>query len=106
MAYPDDFVTCMAQYGVTVDAGSLPDQSTLQQALEYVQSWFSSLDPQVQAGIDAATTNEATSQLLADSSVNIAPAIEALLQAFDAAQGQPLSQLLQAALYCLSQVAP
>jgi hypothetical protein len=105
VAFPDDFVTCVSQYGVQVDAGSLPDQGTLQQALEYLQNWFSSLDSSSQAGVDAATTNEPSSVVFADSSVNLAPAIPGLLQAFDSAQGQPLSQLLQAALYCLSQVA-
>jgi hypothetical protein len=103
VAYPDDFVTCISQYGVQVDAGSLPDQSTLQQALGYLQNWFSSLDAASQAGVDAATTNEATSALFADSSVNLAPAIPGLLKAFDSAQGQSLSYLLQAAVYCASQ---
>jgi hypothetical protein len=106
MAFPDDFITCMAQYGVQVDAGSLPDQGTLQQALEYLQNWFSSLDPSYQAGVDGATANEPSSVVFADPAVNLAPAIPGLLQAFDAAQGQPLSQLLQSAVYCLSQVSP
>lgn len=100
MAFAEDFAQCMSQYGVTVDASAVPDADTLRQALEYAQQWFYALDPQMQTGFDAATTNDAASILLADPSVNAAPAIPGILNAFDNATGQPLSTLLQTAIYC------
>jgi hypothetical protein len=105
MAFADDFAQCMSQYGVQVDPGSVPDHDTLKAALEYVQNWLSGLDQGMRAGFDAATTNDPASVVLADPSVNVAPAIPGLLQAFDQAQGQPISTLLQAAQYCCENAA-
>lgn len=100
MAFADDFVQCMSQYGVSVDASAVPDADLLRQALEYAQQWFYSLDQGMQAGFDAASTDDPASILLADPSVNAAPAIPDILHAFDNATGQPFSTLLQAAIYC------
>ena len=102
MAFADSFVQCMAQYGVTVDPGSLYDGDTVTQALEYLQNWYSSLDSDSQAAVDAGTTNDPTSILFAD---DLAPAIPGILQGFDAAVGQPLSYLLQVAIQCAAQAA-
>jgi hypothetical protein len=100
MAFADDFSQCMSQYGIAVDPSAVPEHDLLKSALDYAQNWLSSLDPGMRAGFDAATTNDPVSVVLADSSVNAAPAIPGLLQAFDQAQGQPISTLLQTAAYC------
>jgi hypothetical protein len=100
MAFADEFVQCMSQYGVTIDASAVPDADLLRQSLEYAQQWFYSLEQGMQTGFDAASTDERASILLADPSVNAAPAIPDILHAFDSASGQPFSTLLQAAIYC------
>ena len=102
MPFADSFVQCMAQYSVTVDPSSLYDADTVTQALNYLQSWYSSLDQDSQAVVDAGTTNDPTSILFAD---DVAPAIPGILQGFDAAVGQPFSYLLQAAVHCAAQAA-
>jgi hypothetical protein len=102
MPFADSFVQCMAQYSVTVDPSSLYDADTVTQALNYLQSWYSSLDQDSQAVVDAGTTNDPTSVLFAD---DVAPAIPGILQGFDAAVGQPFSYLLQVAVHCAAQAA-
>jgi hypothetical protein len=94
------FVTCMAQQGVTVAEHDLPEHALLQEALAYLAAWHSGLDPSVRAGLDAATTDDPVSAHLADPAVNVAPALGGLLQAFDAASGKSLSELLEAAVTC------
>ena len=101
MAFADSFVQCLSQYSITLDAGSVPDGQTTQQALDYLWNWFSSLDQDSQAAIEAATHSHAASALLDE----VAPAITGLLAAFDAAVGQSLSQMVQAAHACAQQAA-
>jgi len=106
MAFADDFVQCMSQYGLSLDASQLPDQETLRQAIDYAVQWYQSLDPHSQAGLDAATydSGDPGAIVLADSSVNVAPALTGLLNAFDSAQGS-VSQWLAAAQQCCATAA-
>jgi hypothetical protein len=106
MAFPDDFVTCMQQYGVSIDGSSLPDEDTLKQAIDYAVQTLQSVDGTAQQMLEAATEDPGASAVaLADGSVNVAPALESLLTAFDQVQGG-VTYLLQAAQYCCTQVQP
>jgi|SRR5580658_4327641 hypothetical protein len=106
MAFADDFVQCMSQYGVSIDSSQLPDQETLRQAIDYALQWYQSLDSVTQAGLDAATydAGDPGAIVLADPSVNVAPALTGLLYAFDSVQGS-ISQWLTAAQQCCATAA-
>ena len=101
MTVAEDFANCMTQAGIAVDATQLPDEQTLQAAIDYLYNWFYSLTPREQTAFDAATASLPGSQLLADSKVNVAPAIPGLLSAFDAASGYPLSTCAEYAQQCM-----
>jgi len=106
MAFAEDFAACIGQYGVAIAPESVPEQSLLSEALEYLQSWLADLDPAIREGFDEASANEPVSVVLAGTDVNAAPAIPDLLAAFDQAQGLTLSYLMEAAVWCASNPVP
>lgn len=106
MAFAEDFAACIGQYGVVIAPESVPEQDLLSAALEYLQSWLNDLDPAVREGFDEASASEPISVLLAGADINAAPAIPALLEAFDQAQGLTLSYLMEAAVWCASNPVP
>ena len=106
MAFAEDFATCMSGGGVHVPESTVSDEHSFRAALDYLQSFLASLDPDVREALDAVTTNDAVSVALADSEVGaIHDAYVDLLHAFDAAAGFPLSLCLQWCDHCVEQAA-
>jgi hypothetical protein len=104
MAFADDFAACMGNAGIQMDPSVVPDAATLGPVLDYVKQYLQNLDPDVAAGLDAATNADPVSVGLADSDVGVVdPSYIGLLQAFDAAIGFPLSVCLQWCDHCLAQ---
>jgi hypothetical protein len=106
MPFAEDFATCMAGGGITVDAGSIPDADTFTSVIAYVRQYQQGLDPDISAALDEATASENVASILADPDVGaIDASYMGLLQAFDAASGMPLSTCLDWCEYCLRQAA-
>jgi hypothetical protein len=104
MAFADSFAECMAGAGIQVDASGIPDSGTFGPVLDYLKQYVQGLDANVQAGLDAATTDDPVAAALAESDVGaIDPAYISLLHAFDAATGFPLSLCLQWCDHCFAQ---
>ena len=103
MAFADSFAQCMNQAGVHMDASAVTDQQHFQQSINYLKEWFHGLDQTTQEALDAATTNDRASYLLAEAQV--APGIPDMLHQFDQATGWPLSTLIQWSEHCISQAA-
>ena len=102
MAFADDFVSCMTGGGINIDASAVPDSDTLAAVVAYAQQYLQGLPAEVAAGLDAATANDNTATILADSDVNVVDSsYMALLWAFDAASGVPLSTCLEWCVYCI-----
>ncbi len=101
MAFAEDFAICMTGGGITVDAACIPDSDTFAAVIAYVRQYLQDLGPDITAALDEATMSESTSTILADPDVNaIDSSYLPLLQAFDAAQGVPLSTCLDWCEYC------
>lgn len=102
--FAEDFATCMAGGGITVDAASIPDADTFTAVIAYANQYLQGLGPEIAAALDEASAAEPINTILADPGVNaIDPAYLQLLQAFDAAQGMPLSTCLEWCSYCVGQ---
>jgi len=100
MAFADSFTQCMSEAGVSVNA-SVTDEDYFIQSIEYLQEWYNGLPSDTQEALDAATTNDRASYLLAEA--NVAPGIADLLDDFDNATGWPLSTLVQWCKHCADQ---
>jgi hypothetical protein len=90
-SFGETFSQHLAATNIHVDPATLPDANTIRQAVDYLDQWYQSLDEADKAGMDAVTTDDAVSRLLAN---EVAPAIPGLLDAYDAAAGVPLSHLI------------
>lgn len=101
MAFADAFVQCMQNAGVNIDAGAVTDESHFTESLNYLQQWINGLEGDTKEALDAATTDDQASYLLAEA--NVAPGIPDLLNAFDAATGWPLSTLVDWCVHCISE---
>jgi hypothetical protein len=104
MAFEDDFAACMTNGGIQLDASAVPDEETFAGVLDYLNQWFQGLDPDIQAALDEATDSDPVNKALTESEVGaIDSTYSALLEAFDAASGVPLSTCLEWCQYCLEQ---
>ncbi|MFD9353868.1 hypothetical protein [Streptomyces sp. NPDC060031] len=83
MSYQEEFATAMASQGVAIDAGMVPDQATVDNDLNQLSDWLTSLETDTLAAIDRVTADFPVKAHLADPSVGVAPNLGALLQAFD-----------------------
>lgn len=101
MSFAESFAQCMQNAGVAIDPGAVTEESHFTEALNYVKSWFDDLDQVTKEALDAATTDDQASYLLAEA--NVAPGIPDLLNHFDAATGWPLSTLLEWCLHCVQE---
>jgi hypothetical protein len=99
MGFQEDFAQAMTQAGYSIDAGAVPDASTLESGLNAAIQWYQSLDPATKDGIDAAT-NDPGQASIALSQAGVASGLDALLNAFDQIQGK-LGDLLQASQQAL-----
>ena len=101
MGVVEEFATQMQNAGVAVDPGQLPDEATLEQAIEYAKGWYDGLDARFKEGLDAVTSQFDGSTLLNDPTLNVAPAIHGLMQAFDQATGWSFGQAIYLAAQCM-----
>jgi hypothetical protein len=101
MSFVESFVQCMQNAGVSVNEASVTEQSHFAASVDYLKQWVDSLDSVTKEALDAATTDDHASYLLADAQV--APGVPDLLRDFDNAVGWPLSTLLDWCVHCIQQ---
>lgn len=101
MAFADAFVQCMQNAGVNIDSGAVTEENHFSDAVNYIQQWINSLDSDTKEALDAATTDDQASYLLAEA--NVAPGVPDLLNAFDSATGWPLSTLVDWCVHCIAE---
>ncbi|WP_214317321.1 hypothetical protein [Nonomuraea sediminis] len=97
MAFADEYASRLADAGISVDPGSLPDEETVRQSLDACFTWFFALNPALREGFDEGTVEFALCHVLAEPELNVAPALAGLFEAFDQVSGKSLSELLQIA---------
>lgn len=102
MAYAESFSECMQGSSINVDPGVVGDPSNFGDAIVYVKSWLDGLDADNRQALDDASQySERVAGFLVEA--NIAPAVPALMDAFDASSGMPLSTFLDWCVFCAEQ---
>ena len=102
MAYADAFSECMQGSNITVDPSVVTDPSYFGDAVKYIKSWLDGLESSAKQALDDASQYaERVAGYLVDA--NIAPGVPALLEAFDATSGTPLSTFVDWCVYCADQ---
>lgn len=102
MAYAEAFAECMQGSNVNVDPSAVEDPSTFGDAVKYIKSWLDSLDSETRQALDDASQHpERVAGYLVEA--NVAPGVPALMQAFDATSGMPLSTFIDWCIHCADQ---
>ncbi len=83
MPFQEDFANALNDFGITVDSSVIPSQDVLQNGLDSLSEWLSSLEDETRAAADEVTADFPVKFGLADAEVNIAPGLSDLLKAFD-----------------------
>lgn len=84
MAFADDFAQALVNTGVSISASDIPSQDTIQAGLDNLQTWYSGLDSTTSSALDDVTASFPVKVGLCDPTVNVAPGLDKIMQAFDA----------------------
>jgi hypothetical protein len=104
MAFADEFATCMQGGGFNIDAGSVPDTGELSAAIEYLKNYIAGLGAEAAAALDEVTNSDPMAVIFADGEVGaMNSTYVALLSAFDAVSGMPISTSIQWCEHCIQQ---
>ena len=83
MAFQDDVSAFLVSKGVALAASAAPSRETLTEGLRKLYEFLNSLDSDTAAALNEVSTNFPIKALLADPTVDIAPELGSVLQAFD-----------------------
>lgn len=104
MAFAEDYAESLSERGINVDPATMPDRDAVETGLGNVQTWLADLHPAFREGFDEGSLEFAVCHLLATPELDVAPEIQAILEAFDQIAGQRLSELTSTAQECLASV--
>ena len=103
MSFADSFSSLMSDRGIPIAPEAVPEREVVDQSLANIQNWLAGLDVSVRGGFDEGSAEFAVCFVLGTPEINVAPNIPGVLEAFDGASGQRLSEMLLTAQECLMQ---
>jgi hypothetical protein len=105
MSFSDDFAQALREGGFDVEVASVPPRKALESGLERVRAWIDSLEEDTRSALDEVTAEFPIKRHLADPTVDIAPGLFDLLQAFDSVPASTsITKVLEVCDQALEQV--